>query len=61
MEHLVSLSLKILNQGTETTFVTSSRKETTDFTLGTNDIGNQVIGIYLISLLCQITGTYTLK
>jgi hypothetical protein len=36
VEHLVSLNLNTVNQGT----VTCSRKETIDFTLGTNDIGN---------------------
>jgi hypothetical protein len=39
MEHLVSLNLKILNQDTETTSVTCSRKETIDFTLKHNRSG----------------------
>jgi hypothetical protein len=61
MEYLVSSNLDILNQGNEPTFVTRNRKEVIDLTLGTNRIGNLVTGMYLMSRLCRITGTYAFK
>ncbi|PNF28303.1 hypothetical protein B7P43_G05453 [Cryptotermes secundus] len=42
MEFLVSSNLNILNHGNQPTFVVCNRKEVTDLTLGTNNIGNLV-------------------
>jgi hypothetical protein len=58
---MVSSNLNILNHGNEPTFVTCNRKEVIDLTLGTNKIGNLVIGTYLMSRLYQTTDTYAFK
>ncbi|PNF43884.1 hypothetical protein B7P43_G02776, partial [Cryptotermes secundus] len=42
MKFLVSSNLNILNHGNEPTFMVFNRKEVTDLTLGTNNIGNLV-------------------
>jgi hypothetical protein len=42
MEYLLNTKLNILNRGKKPTFVISNRKEVTDWTLGTDKIGDIV-------------------
>jgi hypothetical protein len=62
MEYLANLNLNILNQGNKPTSVTHNREDIINLTLRMNKIGNLLtIGMNLISLLYQITGTYIFR
>jgi hypothetical protein len=61
VEFLVSSNLNILNPGNEPTFVISNRREVTDFTLGTDWIGNLVRSWHVSDNMCRITDTFYSK